>query len=138
MAMLSGRVLRWALAWVLPLASFLPLTYFGADNAGRYYWWYWPRQPAGQVPCALIAVGFLAVAVRGGTHALEARLVPCCRSEDPEGRADRASAHFTPVHPGRLKRWGREVDDCGAGRRRVPGSTLRMCPSGGFPIVVWL
>jgi len=61
MALLSGRVLRWSLAWVLPLASFLPLTYFGADNAGRYYWWYWPRQPAQQIPCALIAVAALAI-----------------------------------------------------------------------------
>lgn len=61
MALLAGRTLRWSLAWVLPLASFLPLTYFAADNAGRYYWWYWPRQPAGQVPCAVIAVGSLAI-----------------------------------------------------------------------------
>jgi hypothetical protein len=61
MALLSGRVLRWSLAWVLPLASFFPLNYFGADNAGHFYWWYWARQPAGQVPCALIAVGSLAV-----------------------------------------------------------------------------
>ncbi len=61
MALLSGRLLRWSLAWVLPLASFFPLNYFGADNAGRFYWWYWARQPAGQLPCALIAVGSLAV-----------------------------------------------------------------------------
>jgi hypothetical protein len=61
MALLAGRTLRWNLAWVLPLASFLPLNYFAADNAGRYYWWYWPRQPAGQLPCALIAIGSLAI-----------------------------------------------------------------------------
>lgn len=61
MALLSGRLLRWSLAWALPLASFLPLTYFGADYAGHYYWWYWPRQPAGQLPCALIAVSSLAI-----------------------------------------------------------------------------
>lgn len=61
MALLSGRVLRWSLAWVLPLASFFPLNYFGADAAGRFYWWYWARQPAGQVPCLLIAVGSIAV-----------------------------------------------------------------------------
>jgi hypothetical protein len=61
MALLAGRTLRWSLAWVLPLASFLPLTYFAADSAGRYYWWYWPRQPAGQFPCALLAAGSLAI-----------------------------------------------------------------------------
>jgi hypothetical protein len=61
MALLSGRVLRWSLAWVLPLASFFPLNYFGTDSAGHFYWWYWARQPAGQVPCLLIAVGSIAV-----------------------------------------------------------------------------
>jgi hypothetical protein len=55
-ATISGRLFGWRLAWILPLASFLPIDYFGANSVGTFYWWYWPRQPAGNLPCALIAI----------------------------------------------------------------------------------
>lgn len=63
LAVLSGRLFGWQQAWILPLASFLPLSYLSIDSAGQYRWWYWPGQPVTALPCTLLAVALCAISV---------------------------------------------------------------------------
>jgi hypothetical protein len=39
LALVSGRLLRPALSWVLPLGLLLPMGYFGYDDTGAPHWW---------------------------------------------------------------------------------------------------
>jgi hypothetical protein len=45
LALISGYWISWRSTWVLPLASYFPLTYFQVDGRGRSRWWDWPGQP---------------------------------------------------------------------------------------------
>ncbi|MCY0951889.1 hypothetical protein [Streptomyces sp. H27-S2] len=46
LAVVSGRVLGWRLAWVLPVSTIFPLVYYGHGGAGHVYWWDWTSRPA--------------------------------------------------------------------------------------------
>lgn len=55
MAMLSGRIFGWSLAWLLPMSTIFPLTYLAQDATGRDSWWDWTIQSVTLWPCWIIA-----------------------------------------------------------------------------------
>ncbi|MFJ5828183.1 hypothetical protein [Streptomyces sp. NPDC093089] len=65
--LLSGRLLGWRQAWVLPALALSILNYWGVrDSNGSYPWWDFTRLPAGEHPLglavslALFAIGLIA------------------------------------------------------------------------------
>lgn len=56
LAVISGRLFGWRQAWILPIASFLPLSYLSVDASGHYRWWYWPGQPPAAPGCIFLTV----------------------------------------------------------------------------------
>ncbi|MFE4977874.1 hypothetical protein ACFRAR_37945 [Kitasatospora sp. NPDC056651] len=56
LALLSGRIFGRKLSWIIPVGTIFPLTYLGADSAGRVRWWEWTGQSPDSLPCWGIAV----------------------------------------------------------------------------------
>ncbi len=54
-ALVCGRVLGWARAWIGPIGLFLPVTFVGQDANGRIAWWFWMDQPAADMHGWLLA-----------------------------------------------------------------------------------
>lgn len=73
LAVTSSRLFGWRQAWIIPLASFLPLSYLSVDAAGHYRWWYWPGQPPAAPACTLLAVALCCTALLG-YHATPRRI----------------------------------------------------------------
>ncbi|MFG2695213.1 hypothetical protein [Kitasatospora sp. NPDC048407] len=61
LAVLSGRLFGRRQVWVLPLATFFPLTYLGWDASGAVRWWNWPWADPRSAACWVLAAGSLAV-----------------------------------------------------------------------------
>ncbi|WP_266604346.1 hypothetical protein [Streptomyces sp. NBC_01214] len=51
MALVSGSLLEWKLAWVLPVASIFPVVYYGRGPSGEVRWWDWTSLPASDPVC---------------------------------------------------------------------------------------
>ncbi|HEX6968352.1 MAG TPA: hypothetical protein VF174_06015 [Micromonosporaceae bacterium] len=56
LALLSGAVLEWRLAWAVPTVVAVVLWYWGHDGAGRYEWWEFSARPHDDMPSLLISV----------------------------------------------------------------------------------
>jgi len=68
LALISGRLLGWTYAWILPCAALCALLYWGhSANAGDYRWWEFTAQPAGHLPSWLLASGLLAAGITAYT-----------------------------------------------------------------------
>jgi len=62
LALLSGRVLGWRLAWVLPVLTLCVLVYWGGSAAqvDPFDWWEFSARPAGDVPSLVVSAALLA------------------------------------------------------------------------------
>lgn len=58
LALLSGRLLGWAMAWLIPVASIFPLVYYGDRQ-----WWDWTTSPAYAFATWFASLGCLLVGV---------------------------------------------------------------------------
>ncbi|AXG81223.1 hypothetical protein [Streptomyces paludis] len=59
LAILSGRLFGWLLAWILPLATVFPLTYLGWDTMNQPRWWNLLWQDAASPACWVLAISSL-------------------------------------------------------------------------------
>lgn len=61
LALVSGRVLGWRLAWVLPVATIFVLLYWGSvDHGYGYRWWEFSARPHDDIAALLVSVVLLA------------------------------------------------------------------------------
>ncbi len=62
LALMSGRVLGWRLAWVLPVVVLSALVYWGgsAGDGEDWAWWEFSARPGDDVPSLLLSAGLLA------------------------------------------------------------------------------
>ncbi|WP_432988433.1 hypothetical protein [Dactylosporangium sp. CA-233914] len=61
-ALVSGRVLGFTYAWLLPFATLCAMLYWGFDSdAGQYRWWEFTAQPAGHPASGILAIVLLVV-----------------------------------------------------------------------------
>jgi hypothetical protein len=63
LALISGKLISWNTAWILPLGSYFPLTYLQTDSSGYDRWWNWPTQPPNNLACWLLAAGSLSIGI---------------------------------------------------------------------------
>jgi hypothetical protein len=87
LAMISGYIFGLPLAWILPLMSVFPLTYFGFDDLGEPHWWTWIMQSessllAWSLAVAIGVMGLAAQMMRPWLLYPAARLVTLRRRSD--------------------------------------------------------
>ena len=63
LAMISGRIMGWNSAWILPVGSLCVLLYWGSSSDGGYRWWEFTARPASDGSTAALAGVFLAAGV---------------------------------------------------------------------------
>ena len=63
LALVSGSLTSWKTAWILPLASYFPLTYLQLDGNGLSRWWNWPGRPPWDASSWLLAIASFVVGV---------------------------------------------------------------------------
>jgi hypothetical protein len=60
LALISGRVLGWNHAWILPCAAMAVLLYWGHTGNADHQWWEFTAQPADHLESLLLACGLFA------------------------------------------------------------------------------
>lgn len=61
LALVSGMVVGWRLAWTLPVATGSVLWYWGDQGNAHYRWWEFSARPSDDLPSLLLSAALLAV-----------------------------------------------------------------------------